>query len=123
MPSVPTRSLSLGWDRVPKGLGAGRVVLLRREGAGPPHSPPVIHTWPFTASWSQHELRPAGRCTCRLPPPAVMAPRDGFPLTPAGAVTAGTAVVDHAVEFSKNERFLQTLGLSGHLAHNVHPCV
>lgn len=82
MPSVPTRALFLGWDRVPKGLGAGRVVLLRREGAGPPHSPPVIHTWPFTASWSQHELRPAGRCTCRLPPPAVMAHRDGFPLTP-----------------------------------------
>lgn len=49
-----------------------------------------------------------GRCNR-----SAMAPADGFPLTSAGAVTAVVSVVDHAVEFSRNLRFLQPLGLSG----------
>jgi hypothetical protein len=36
-----------------------------------------------------------------------MAPHDGSPLTSAGVVTAVVAVVDHAVEFSNNRRFLR----------------
>lgn len=90
VPSVPTRFLAPAETRCRRSGGTCRVVLN------------VVGCRPSTLSISNERL--TGHRVCRLPPPEVMAPHDGFPLTPAGVLTAGTAVVNHAMEFSRRGR-------------------
>lgn len=92
VPSVPTRSITLAWDQLPGIWEEGVASFLTSWDVGPPCSPSVM-----SVQLVLHRTAPkrAPDGSSHVPTATTRgngAAHDGFPLTPAGTVMAGTAV-------------------------------